>query len=161
MVMTSTQSHGIIRVVVVDDHALFRAGIALLLEQSGDIVVVGEASDGDEALAAVVELEPDVVLMDLSMPRLDGSAATRRIHEAFPDMRVLVLTSYADTADVLDALGAGAVGYLLKDARPDELLSGIRSAAGDDSPMAPRAVTQLVTAWRNAHAPDELTGREL
>jgi DNA-binding NarL/FixJ family response regulator len=150
-----------IRVLIVDDHALFRAGIAQLLEQTSDIVVVGQAADGDEALAAVTSLQPDVVLMDLSMPRLDGSAATRQIHDAFPDVRVVVLSSYVDTADVLRALDAGAVGYLLKDARPDELLFGIRSVLEDGSPLAPRAARQIVTAWRNTQAPGELTGREL
>jgi DNA-binding NarL/FixJ family response regulator len=150
-----------IRVVIVDDHALFRAGIAQLLEQSGDIVVVGEAADGDEALAVVTQYEPDVVLMDLSMPRLDGSEATRQIHEAHPNVRIVVLSSYVDASDVLGALDAGAVGYLLKDARPDELLFGIRSAVEDGSPLAPLAARRIVTAWQNSQAPGELTGREL
>jgi DNA-binding NarL/FixJ family response regulator len=150
-----------IRVLIVDDHALMRAGIARLLEQSSDIVVVGEASDGEEAFTAVDELRPDLVLMDLSMPRLDGSAATRRIHEAHPDVRILVLSSYVDRTDVLDALDAGAVGYLLKDSRPEELLLGIRTALGDGSPLAPRAAREVLTAWRGMHEPGELTTREL
>jgi DNA-binding NarL/FixJ family response regulator len=151
----------VVRVVIVDDHALVRAGIAQLLEQTDDIVVVGEASDGEEAVAAVEALKPDLVLMDLSMPRLDGSAATRRIHRTHPDVRIVVLSSYVDRADVLDALDAGAVGYLLKDARPDELLSGIRSAVGDGAPLAPRAAREVVSAWRDVHEPSELTTREL
>jgi DNA-binding NarL/FixJ family response regulator len=150
-----------IRVLIVDDHALMRAGIARLLEQSSDMVVVGEASDGEEAIAAVDELRPHLVLMDLSMPRLDGSAATRRIHEAHPDVRILVLSSYVDRTDVLDALDAGAVGYLLKDSRPEELLLGIRSALTDGSPLAPRAAREVLTAWRDMHEPGELTAREL
>jgi DNA-binding NarL/FixJ family response regulator len=149
-----------IRVLIADDHALMRAGIARLLEQAGDIEVVGEASDGEEAIAAVDELRPDLVLMDLSMPRLNGSAATRRILEAHPDVRILVLSSYVDRTDVLDALDAGAVGYLLKDSRPEELLHGIRSASSDGSPLAPRAAREVLTAWRNMHEPDEMTARE-
>jgi DNA-binding NarL/FixJ family response regulator len=159
--MGEVDAHSVIRVLIVDDHGLLRAGLRQLLEQTGDIVVVGEAADGEEALAAVDELRPDLVLMDLSMPKLDGSAATRQIHDAHPDVRVLVLSSYVDRNDVLNALDAGAVGYLLKDSRPDELLFGIRSAVRDGSPLAPRAAREVVTAWRDMHEPGELTGREL
>jgi DNA-binding NarL/FixJ family response regulator len=151
----------VIRVLIVDDHALFRAGVARLLDQTSDIVVVGEAADGEEALSAVDELHPDLVLMDLSMPRLSGSAATRRIHAKHPDVRIVVLSSYVDRSDVLDALESGAVGYLLKDAQPDDLLLGIRSAARDESPLAPRAAREVVTAWRDIQQPGELTGRAL
>jgi DNA-binding NarL/FixJ family response regulator len=149
-----------IRVVIVDDHALFRAGIIQLLEQTADIVVVGDAAGGEEALAMVVELDPDVVLMDLSMPGVDGSAATRQIHQVRPDVRVVVLSSYVDRVDVLGAMDAGAVGYLVKDARPDELLFGIRSAFDDGSPLAARAAREIVTAWRHSQDPGELTERE-
>ncbi|MEA2317736.1 MAG: hypothetical protein QOD44_1925 [Solirubrobacteraceae bacterium] len=159
--MSLSDPPGAIRVLIVDDHALMRAGIAQLLEQSSDIEVVGEASDGEQALTAVDQLLPDLVLMDLSMPRLDGTTATRRIHEAHPEVRVLVLSSYVDRTDVLDALDAGAVGYMLKDSPPAELLLGIRSALGEGSPLAPRAAREIVTAWRDLHEPGELTTREL
>ena len=150
-----------IRVLLVDDHALIRAGLARLLDESDDITVVGEAGDGEEALVKVAELQPDLVLMDLSMPRLDGAGATRRILEAHPDVRILVLSSFVDRAGVLDALDAGAVGYLLKDSRPEELLLGIRSALAQGAPLAPRAAQELVGAWRDMHEPGVLTTREL
>jgi DNA-binding NarL/FixJ family response regulator len=150
-----------IRVVIVDDHALFRAGITQLLEQTTDIAVVGQAAGGQEALAMVIKLAPDVVLMDLSMPGVDGSAATRQIHQACPEVRVVVLSSYVDRIDVLGAMEAGAVGYLVKDARPDELLSGIRAAFDDGSPLAAQAAREIVTAWRDSQGPGELTAREL
>jgi DNA-binding NarL/FixJ family response regulator len=148
-------------VLIVDDHALVRAGIAGLLEQSTDIVVAGEAADGEEALTAVDLLMPDLVLMDLSMPRLDGASATRRILRKHPHVRVLVLSSYVDRSDVLEALDAGAIGYLLKDSRPEELLLGIRAALDHGSPLAPRAAREVVTAWRTLHEPGALTMREL
>jgi DNA-binding NarL/FixJ family response regulator len=150
--MSDLDEPAAIRVVVVGDQVLLRAGLVQLLEHSTDIVVVGEAPDGEEALAAVDELRPDLVLMDLSMPRLDGSAATRRIHEAHPDVRILVLSSDVVSSDVVDALEGGAVGYLLLDARPEELLLGIRSALGDGPPLASHPA-------RNE--PGELTTREL
>jgi DNA-binding NarL/FixJ family response regulator len=151
----------VIRVVIADDHALVRAGIATLLGQTSDIQVVGEASDGEEAVQVVAEQLPDLVLMDLSMPGMDGSAATRVIHDAHPDVRVVIVSSYVDRVDVLGALEAGAVGYLLKDAHPDELLSGIRSAVSQGSPLAPKAAREVVDAWRDLREPSELTTREL
>src|SRR3954447_18559661 len=150
-----------IRVVIVDDHALFRAGITQLFAQTEDIVMVGEAADGDEALNTIAALKPDVVLMDLSMPRMSGNVATRRIHELHPDVHVVVVSSYVDRLDVLDALDAGAVGYLLKDAHPDELLAGIRAALDDGTPLAPRAASEIVRAWRDTQETGELTAREL
>jgi DNA-binding NarL/FixJ family response regulator len=153
--------HVVIRVVIVGGEALVRAGLARLLEQPGDIVVVGEASDVEAALAAVDELRPDLVLMDLSMSQLDGTTATRRIHHAYPDVRILVLSSYVARKDVLDALGAGAAGFLLKDSQPVELLLAIRSAVSGGSPLAPRAARELVTAWRERREPGALTPRDL
>jgi DNA-binding NarL/FixJ family response regulator len=151
----------VIRVVIVCGEALVRAGLARLLEQPGDIMVVGEASEVEAALAAVDELQPDLVLMDLSMPGLDGTTATRRIHRAHPDVRVLVLSSYVARKDVLEALGAGAAGFLLKDSQPQELLLAIRSAVSGGSPLAPRAARELVTAWREQQEPGALTPRDL
>jgi DNA-binding NarL/FixJ family response regulator len=150
-----------IRVLLVDDQALIRAGLARLLQETGDIVVVGEAADGEEAIAIVEELRPDLVLMDLSMPRLDGAAATRRILESHPDMRIMILSSFVDRAGVLEALDAGAVGYLLKDARPEDLVHGIRSALEQGAPLAPRVALELVGAWRDMREPGVLTTREL
>ena len=150
-----------IRVIIVDDHPLVRAGIAQLLESTDDIEVVGQASDGEVGIAAVAELEPDLVLMDLSMPGMDGRTATRRIREAHPKVRVVVLSSYAERADVLEALDAGAAGYLLKDAPPGDLLAGVRSAARDESPLAPRVAREVLTAWRGSRKAGELTSREL
>jgi DNA-binding NarL/FixJ family response regulator len=151
----------VIRVVIVGDEALVRAGLARLLEQPGDIVVVGEASDIEAALATVDERQPDLVLMDLSMPRLDGTAATRCIHRAHPDVRVLVLGSHVARTDVLDVLGAGASGFLLKDSQPEELLHAIRSAVSGGAPLAPLAARELLTAWRERQAPGALTPRDL
>ncbi|HWT24950.1 MAG TPA: response regulator transcription factor [Solirubrobacteraceae bacterium] len=150
-----------IRVLIVDDHPLVRAGIAQLLESTDDITVVGQASDGEEGLAAVAELQPDLVLMDLSMPGMDGRTATRRIREEHPKVRVVVLSSYSERTDVLEALDAGAAGYLLKDAPPEELLAGVRSAARDESPLAPRVAREVLTAWRGTRKTGDLTSREL
>ena len=118
-----------IRVVIVDDHAVVRSGLERLLSTADDIVVVGAAADGREAIALVDEVEPDVVMMDLSMPQLDGVAATQQIAATHPGTAVVVLTSFSDTARITAALQAGAVGYQLKDAAPDELIAAVRAAA--------------------------------
>jgi DNA-binding NarL/FixJ family response regulator len=114
-------------VVVCDDHAVVRAGLQRLIESIDGIDVIGTAADGHEAVETVVGLRPDVALMDLSMPRLDGVAATRRITAVAPEVRVVVLTSFHHRARIAEAMDAGAVGYLLKDATPDELVRAIRS----------------------------------
>jgi len=150
-----------INILVVDDHRLVRAGIVQLLEEADDMVVVGEAGDGLEAIEQVAALEPDLVLMDLSMPGMDGRTATRRIREAHPNVRVVVLSSYSERTDILEALDAGAAGYLLKDAPPEELLAGVRSAARDEAPLAPRVAREVLTAWRGTRKAGDLTAREL
>jgi len=119
-----------IRVLLADDHAVLRIGLERLLAASADIDVVGGAADGQQAVELASKLRPDVVVMDICMPNVNGVEATRRIVAARPDTRVVVLTSFADRSLIHDAVAAGAVGYLLKDADPDELLAGIRSAAG-------------------------------
>jgi DNA-binding NarL/FixJ family response regulator len=149
-----------IRVVIVDDHAMLRAGLEQLLAGEADLEVVGKAADGAEAVALVREVRPDVVLMDLQMPDLDGVEATRQIvGEELAD--VLVLTSYSDAERIVGALDAGALGYLLKDAEPDEVLRGIRAVARGESPINPRAARELLGARRTTGvAASELTPRE-
>jgi len=149
-----------IRVVIADDHNLVRAGLAQLLADADDIDVVGMAGDGHEAVTLATEHEADVVLMDLSMPELDGIEATRAIGSKSPDSRVVVLTSFSDRARILDALDAGAIGYLLKDTEPDELMRGIRAAARGESPLAPKAAHQLISSRRRPAPVDQLTDRE-
>ena len=135
-----------IRVLLVDDHAVVRDGLALLLGAFEDLEVIGTAEDGAVAAARAGELHPDVVLMDLEMPQTDGIEGTRRVLEACSACRVVVLTSFSDREKILDALDAGAVGYLLKDVEPDELARGIRAAARGESPLAPRAATAILQA---------------
>ncbi|HEX8122197.1 MAG TPA: response regulator transcription factor [Solirubrobacteraceae bacterium] len=149
-----------IRLLLADDHAVVRDGLRQLLANVDDLEVVATAADGEEAVALAAEHEPDVVLMDLEMPRLDGSEATRRIVAARAETRVVVLTSFSDRERILDALDAGAVGYLLKDADPDELVRGVRAAARGESPLAPRAATAVLQARATRRPEPELTQRE-
>ena len=118
-----------IRIVVADDHAVVRHGLRSFLGLQDDMEVVGEAEDGEQAVAVVEELRPDVVLIDLVMPGVDGVEAIRRIHELLPDARVVVLTSFADDSKVVPAVRAGAAGYLLKDVQPADLAAAIRTVA--------------------------------
>jgi DNA-binding NarL/FixJ family response regulator len=133
-----------IRVLLVDDHPVVRAGLAGLLSATDDLEVVGEAADGEAALAIAADAVPDVVLMDISMPGLDGVTATRRLLDSGFPGAVVMLTSYADRARVTDALGAGAVGYLLKDSEPGDVLAAIRSAASGHAPIDPRVAGALL-----------------
>ena len=151
---------GTIRVVLVDDHAVIRAGLAQLIATAEDIEVVGQAGDGAEAVEQARALTPDVVLMDLQMPGVDGVSATREIVSAGLGVDVLVLTSYSDNERILDALDAGAVGYLLKDADPDDVLSGVRAVARGESPLHPKAARALLGA-RSAGGRPQLTAREV
>jgi DNA-binding NarL/FixJ family response regulator len=149
-----------IRVLIVDDHEIVRVGIGRLLEASAGIEVVGLACDGEEAIALSAECDPDVVLMDLQMPRLDGIAATHAISGAEDAPRVVVLSSFSDQRRITDALDSGAVGYLLKDSEPDELLAGIRAAAEGASPLAPRVAMRLVEERRTGGATETMSDRE-
>jgi DNA-binding NarL/FixJ family response regulator len=150
-----------IRIVLVDDHEVVRAGLAALLGAADDMDVVATAADGEEAVSVVAKHRPDVVLMDLSMPGVDGMVATRRITAADPEVRVVALTSFSDAPQVLGALDAGAVGYLLKDATPDELRSGVRAAASGGSPLSPKAARALVASRATAgQGPEGLSPRE-
>ncbi len=154
-----------IRLVLADDHALVRSGLEQLLNADPGIEVVGIAANGIEAVRIVAETRPDVVLMDLQMPELDGVEATRRIVADNPDdhpAQVVVLTSFSDTERIVAAIDAGAVGYLLKDTEPEALLAGIRAAARGESPLHPRAARQLLTARTKTRPTDtvDLTRRE-
>ena len=141
-----------VRVLLVDDQALFREALATLLGAHGGIDVVGEAGDGAEAVRRVAELAPDVVLMDLRMPVLDGVAATRRLAVEHPDVRVIALTTFDDDADVFAALRAGALGYLLKDVSSDRLVEAVHAAARGESVLQPSVAAKVVA--RFAQLPD-------
>jgi len=148
-----------IRVLLVEDHGLVRAGLERLLSRVEDVEVVGGAADGAEAIRLVADTNPDVVLMDLSMPNVDGIEATRKIVAARPQAQVVVLTSVTDRERILAALDAGAVGYLLKDSEPQVLIEGIRSASRGESPLSPKAARTLLTARTERDRP-ELSERE-
>lgn len=139
-----TGSTTTVRVMLVDDHALVRAGLAALLGASDDIEVVGEAADGASVVAVAAGCSPDVVLMDLSMPGVDGVTATRNLLAEQPGVQVLVLTSFSDRDRVREALSAGAIGYLLKDSTPQDVLAGVRAAAAHGSPIDPRVARTLL-----------------
>ena len=148
-----------VRVLVVDDHPVVRAGIVGLLAGEADLDVVGEAGDGEQACAMAADLRPDVVLMDLRMPVLDGAAATARILALVPTARVVVLTTYETDADILRAVEAGATGYLLKDTPRDDLVAAVRAVAGGETVLAPSVARRLVRGVRTAS--ERLTTREL
>lgn len=155
-----------IRVLVVDDHAIVRDGICALLALCGDIEVVGEASNGSEALTKVAELQPDVAIVDISMPLMDGLEATRRIHKEFPRTRVLVLTQHDDKEYVFPIIEAGASGFISKVAASSELVVGIRSVSRGDSYLSPTVARLLVEGYQRGdvhigHDPyEQLTVRE-
>jgi len=148
-----------IRVLLADDHVLVRKGLERLLRGITDIEVVGAAADGSEAVELALQERPDVVLMDLEMPMLDGIEATRRIVAEVDGAAIVILTSFADRERILRALDAGAVGYLLKDAEPDELVRGIRAAARGESPLAPKAAHAILRA-RSEQRAVTLSNRE-
>ncbi|HEX9099329.1 MAG TPA: response regulator transcription factor [Candidatus Dormibacteraeota bacterium] len=133
-----------IRVLVVDDQAMVRAGLRLILDGQADIEVVGEATDGEEAQVAVRRDRPDVVLMDIRMPRLDGIAATRKLIEHDPAVRVLVVTTFDADQYVFEALRAGASGFILKDSSPEQLVAAVRLIAAGDALLAPARTRRLI-----------------
>jgi DNA-binding NarL/FixJ family response regulator len=144
-----------LRVVLADDEALIRAGFRLVLRPEADIELVGEAGDGAAAVEAALRLRPDVVVMDVRMPGVDGLDATRRILAAAPAIRILVLTTFGDDRDVYAALRAGASGFLLKDSRPEELVHAIRVVARGDALLGPATTRQVVAGWvRRPPLPD-------
>jgi DNA-binding NarL/FixJ family response regulator len=150
----------VIRLLLVDDHALLRAGLVALLDGAEDVTVVGKAADGREAIAAAVDLEPDVVLMDLSMPVLDGVAATRELLAVRPGTAVVALTSFSERTRVRQALEAGAVGYLLKDSEPSVLVEGVRAAARGEAPLDPRVARALLPGADTDRPGGRLSARE-
>ena len=153
-----------IRLMLVDDHAVVRRGLQQLLDSVADLTVVASTSDGGDAAALANEHKPDVVLMDLQMPEVDGVAATREITSRNADVKVVVLTSFSDRERIVAALDAGAVGYMLKDAEPEELIAGIQAAARGESPLHPRAARELLNERSESGADKTtdtpLTGRE-
>jgi DNA-binding NarL/FixJ family response regulator len=148
-----------IRLVIVDDHPVVRGGLRDTFAGAEDIVVVGEAADGAEGVERATELAADVVLMDLRMPGTDGVTATAALRERAPDARVLVLTTFDGESDVLPAIEAGATGYLLKDALPDDLMRAVRAAARGESVLAPSVTQHLMGQVRRPGA-GTLTDRE-
>jgi len=150
----------VITILLVDDHQLVRAGLRALLESVDDLRVIGEAGDGDAAVDLAVAERPDVVLMDLSMPRVDGVEATRRLAAAGVDTRVVVLTSFADQPRVQAALAAGAVGYLLKDSDPRDVISAAPPAAAGHVPVGARVSQALSRGSETPAAGHTLSGRE-
>ena len=149
-----------IRVVIADDHPVVRTGLRGMLETQTDIEVVGEAENGEQAVSLASRLEPDVVLMDLQMPDLDGASATEQIRTRLSHTHVLVLTTYDTDADITRAIGAGAIGYLLKDAPRDDLFHAIRAASRGESVLAPSVASRVIARMRApGHA--TLSGREI
>jgi len=150
-----------IRIVVAEDHAVVREGLRMFLGLDPEFEIVGEAQTGRDAIELARSLHPNVVLMDLLMPGVDGITATAAIREAQPDVEVVALTSVLEDASVAGAIRAGAVGYLLKNASPDELRSAIRAAAQGQVRLSPEAAARLVREVRAPDSPEALTKREI
>ena len=149
-----------IRLLIADDHAVVREGLQRLVATFEGVELVGAAANGQVAVDRCRAAEPDVLLMDIEMPVLDGIAATRAIAAAQPDVAVVVLTSFSDRDQILQALDAGAVGYLLKDAEPDEIAKAVRAAARGEAPLDPRAGRALLSARGSSSPLDGLSERE-
>jgi NarL family two-component system response regulator LiaR len=149
-----------IRVLITDDHGVVRQGLRMFLSLDPEIEIVGEATNGEEAVALSRKLEPDVVLMDLLMPVMDGIAATEEIRRDLPDVEVMALTSVLEDASVTGAVRAGAIGYLLKDTEAAELRRAIKAAAAGQVQLAPEAAARLMREVRAPESPEALTARE-
>lgn len=149
-----------IRILIVDDHSVVRQGLRMFLSLDPELEVIGEASNGQEAIEMVKSLKPDVVLMDLLMPVMDGITATQIIRKDHIDTEVLALTSVLEDASVVNAVRAGAIGYLLKDTQADELCRAIKAAAAGQVQLSPRAAERLMREIRAPESPEKLTERE-
>lgn len=149
-----------IKILLADDHSVVRQGLRMFLALDEELEVVGEASNGAEALRLARELQPDVILMDLLMPEMDGIAATSAIRRELPDTEVIALTSVLEDEKVFGAIRAGAIGYLLKDTEADDLRRAIKAAAGGQVQLAPQAAARLMREVRPPESPEELTPRE-
>lgn len=149
-----------IRILITDDHSVVRQGLRMFLELDDDLEIVGEAANGAEAVALATELVPDVVLMDLLMPVMDGLTAIPIIRQTLPAVEVVALTSVLEDASVVGAIRAGAIGYLLKDTNADELRRAVKAAAAGQVQLSPEAATRLMREVRAPETPDSLTERE-
>jgi NarL family two-component system response regulator LiaR len=150
-----------IRIVLVDDHAVVRGGLRFLLEQQPDMEVIGEGKDGAQGVALVTSLLPDVVLLDLLMPRMDGITAVREMKRLTPHTRIIILTSYYEDDQVFGAIKAGAISYLLKDAGPDELVEAVRAAARGEGVLHSQVAARVLREMQQRSPLQELTAREL
>jgi two-component system, NarL family, response regulator LiaR len=149
-----------IQILLVDDHAVVRQGLRMFLSLDPDLEIVGEASNGEEGVALARRLKPDVVLMDLLMPGMDGIAATAVLRRELPNTEVIALTSVLEDRLVVDAIRAGAIGYLLKDTNADELCQAIKAAAAGQVQLSPQAAARLMREVRVPDSPETLTERE-
>jgi DNA-binding NarL/FixJ family response regulator len=149
-----------IRILIADDHSVVREGLKMFLALDPELEVVGEASTGAQAVEMAHQLHPDVVLMDLLMPVMDGIAATAAVRKELPDVEVVAVTSVLEDASVVGAIRAGAIGYLLKDARGDELCQAIRAAANGQVQLSPQAAARLMREVRAPETPEKLSDRE-
>jgi DNA-binding NarL/FixJ family response regulator len=149
-----------IKIIIADDHAVVRSGLRALLSSQADFEIVGEANNGEEAAKWAISLDPDVILMDLQMPILDGLGAIKLIRDKLPKANILVLTTYETDADILPALEAGALGYLLKDTLPEQLFQAVRNVASGEMALAPR-VAEKVTQRLTNPSKNTLSSREI
>jgi DNA-binding NarL/FixJ family response regulator len=149
-----------IRILIVDDHSVVRQGLRMFLSLDSELEVIGEAGNGQEAIEMVKKNQPDVVLMDLLMPVMDGISATQVIRRDYPDSEVIALTSVLEDASVVNAVRAGAIGYLLKDTQADELCRAIKAAAAGQVQLSPKAAERLMREIRAPESPEKLTERE-
>jgi DNA-binding NarL/FixJ family response regulator len=149
-----------LKIIIADDHPVVRSGLRALLSSQSDFEIVGEASNGEEAAKLAISLVPDLILMDLQMPILDGLGATRLIRDKLPKANILVLTTYGTDADILPALEAGAMGYLLKDTPPEQLFQAVRNVASGEMALAPR-VAEKLTQRLTSSSKNTLSSREI
>ncbi len=150
----------IIKIIIADDHPVVRSGLRALLASQSDFEIAGEANNGEEAARLAISLVPDLVLMDLQMPILDGLGAIKRIRDKLPKANILVLTTYGTDADILPALEAGAFGYLLKDTLPEQLFQAVRNVASGEMALAPRVAEKVTQRLMNS-SKNTLSSREI